>query len=344
MNAVSVLYAGHVQDIGDMPIVKDGQLCGTEGISKRLESVRIFLETAAKLGIEYETHVQNEGWGQTKRDGEESGTKGKGERIEAIRIRLTGEDSGLYDVFYGTHVQNIGNMQFAKNGESTGTEGLGLRMEGLRVIVIEKGMELKIDTLDKFIKYVKPAELDPVPAPEAHPKKSGHGYIAVGHGISSDGGWDSGCVDGPYTEAGLMLPIVKVAVAYLRQWGVTITTDADDNNNKNMLATVAEANAVGADFYVSVHCDYNAAPSGTYPIIYPGSADGECLAHAINGSIMLRMGMGTRGILQRDDYEVSGTDMKACIFETGSIRNDLDKLLDAEKYGFALAQGIYEGI
>lgn len=341
---VSVLYAGHAQDIGDLAIVKDGQLCGTEGKEKRLESVRIFLETAAKLGIEYETHVQDIGWLPTRSNGEESGSMGEGKRVEAIRIRLTGDDADLYDVFYGVHVQNIGNMQFAKNGESTGTEGNGLRMEGLRIIVVEKGVELRIDTLDKFVKYVKPAEPAPVPAPAAHPRKSGHGYLAVGHGISSDGGWDSGCVDGPYTEAGLTLPIVKVAASYLRQWGLTITTDADQNNNKNMLATVAEANAVGADFYVSVHCDYNAAPSGTLPIIYPGSADGAHLANAINASVMSRMGMGTRGVMERDDYEVSGTDMKACIFETGSIRQDIGKLLDADKYGFALAQGIFDGI
>ncbi len=213
-------------------------------------------------------------------------------------------------------------------------------MEGLRVIVIEKGMELKIDTLDKFIKYVKPAEPDPSPAPAAHPKKSGHGYIAVGHGISSDGGWDSGCVDGPYTEAGLMLPIVKVAVSYLRQWGLTITTDADNNNIK--ICCTLQNKCVGADFYVSVHCDNNAAP-GNIPDHLPGIAEGNVLLMQLTDQSCFEW-TWDRGILQRDDYEVSGTDMKACIFETGSIRNDLDKLLDAEKYGFALAQGIFEGI
>ena len=54
------------------------------------------------------------------------------------------------------------------------------------------------------------------------------------------------------------------------------------------------------------------------------------------------MGLKTRAILQRDDYEVSATNMTACIFETGSIRADINKLLDFNKYGEAIAQGIYD--
>lgn len=59
---------------------------------------------------------------------------------------------------------------------------------------------------------------------------------------------------------------------------------------------------------------------------------------------MSRMGMATRGVMQRDDYEVPEQKMRACIFETGSIRQDISKLLEAEKYGYALAQGIFDGI
>ena len=38
--------------------------------------------------------------------------------------------------------------------------------------------------------------------------------------------------------------------------------------------------------------------------------------------------IGTRGILQRADYEVSNANMPACIFETGSISADLAILRD----------------
>lgn len=50
-------------------------------------------------------------------------------------------------------------------------------------------------------------------------------FLAIGHGISSNGNWDSGCVDGNYTEAGLMQPIVGAAIEVLRKYGVDVHTD-----------------------------------------------------------------------------------------------------------------------
>ena len=165
--------------------------------------------------------------------------------------------------------------------------------------------------------------------------------IVIGHGVSSNGQWDSGCVDGPYTEANLMKPIVGVAVDVLRQYNVEVHTDYPEND-MNINACVAYANSVGVDLYVSLHCDWNQAPSGTYPICHPSSSAGYNLANAINASVMLRMGIGTRGILQRDDWEVAGTNMPACIFETGSISADINTLLNYQAYGQAVAFGILD--
>ncbi|MEO1815346.1 MAG: hypothetical protein ABGU93_07155 [Acetobacterium sp.] len=41
-----------------------------------------------------------------------------------------------------------------------------------------------------------------------------------------------------------------------------------------------------------------------------------------------------------DDYEASGTNMIACIFETGSIQADINTLVDVQNYGKAIAKGI----
>lgn len=167
-------------------------------------------------------------------------------------------------------------------------------------------------------------------------------YLAIGHGVSTDGSWDPGCVDGNYNEAALMNPIAGAAVVMLRAHGVTVHTDYPDND-VNMTYSVRKANNIGVDAYVSLHCDYNKAPSGTLPIIWPGSAEGDRLANSINASVMAQMGIGTRGVSQRSDlYEVSGTNMPACIFETGSIRADISKLTQADAYGRALAYGILD--
>jgi len=170
-------------------------------------------------------------------------------------------------------------------------------------------------------------------------------YIAliVGHGISTNGAWDCGCTDGNYTEANLMYSIVGAAVPILRAAGVKVLTDWDTKNDRNMTYTVRDANAAGVDAYMSLHCDYNQAPTGTYPLYYSGSASGLKLANAVNASVMSVMGMSTRGVTPKTDlYELSATDAPSCIFETGSIRADISKLLDFNTYGKAIAYGIMD--
>ena len=167
-------------------------------------------------------------------------------------------------------------------------------------------------------------------------------FLAVGHGVSMDGTWDSGCVYGNDTEANLMYSIAGAAVQTLRQYGVEVVTDYDTKNDRNCTYTIRDANAAGVDIYISLHCDYDKAPSGTYPIVYPGSDTGMRLANCVNASVMLRMGIGTRGVLQRDDMEVANTNMTACIFETGSICADNAVLKRFNEYGFAVACGIMD--
>ena len=165
-------------------------------------------------------------------------------------------------------------------------------------------------------------------------------FLAVGHGKSTDGRWDTGCVLGNVRECDLAFNIVGVATKILRQYGVDVRTDYDTGNDRNCTYTIRDANAWGADYYMSVHCDYDKAPSGTYPIIYPGSSSGMAFAQSVNKAYMARTGLGTRGILQRDDMEVANTNMTACIFEAGSIKADLNILQNADLCGKALADGI----
>lgn len=170
--------------------------------------------------------------------------------------------------------------------------------------------------------------------------------LMCGHGRSTDGTWDCGTSYGGNNEAALMLPITKAAVKYLRSYGVTVISDADTNNNKNMIADVSWANkenkttSGGVVAYISLHCDYYKSPSGTLPLFV--SAKGKELATKINNAVMSGMGMKTRGVMKRTDlYELNYTDMPACIFETGSIKADISKLKnDPDKYGKFIAIGI----
>lgn len=166
-------------------------------------------------------------------------------------------------------------------------------------------------------------------------------FIAQGHGVQTDGTYDCGCTYGNYTEADLMGPITKAFVARVRALGLSCDSDSDTDNDRNITFCVRDANNAEAAAYVSLHCDYDQAPSGTYPIVYPDSAEGIRLAQCLDNAIRARINIGTRGILQREDYEVSDTNMPACIFETGSISADLSILRDQGwAYGDAAGYGI----
>ena len=164
--------------------------------------------------------------------------------------------------------------------------------------------------------------------------------LMCGHGRSSDGSWDPGTAYGGNNEAALMLPITKAAVKYLRSYGVTVLTDADANNNKNIIADVAWSNKWGADIYVSVHCDYPPAPSGVMPLYV--SAKGKKLATDLNNAIKSGMKMKSRGVVKRTNlYELNRTDCPACILETGSIKADISILKGKpDQYGKCIAKGI----
>ena len=154
-----VTYSTHVQTFGWQDPVTNGEVSGTEGLSKRLEGIRISVSGVEGLGIEYRTHVQKYGWQDYVADGADAGTTGESKRLEAIQIRLTGEAAANYDVYYCVHVQNYGWLNWAKNDQMAGTAGYSKRLEGIRIAVVPKS--------------------EPAPAPVAG---------AVASFISNDGG------------------------------------------------------------------------------------------------------------------------------------------------------------
>ena len=159
--------------------------------------------------------------------------------------------------------------------------------------------------------------------------------LMVGHGKTTSGTWDSGCAYAGYTEAALMLPITKAAVKYLRQSGVTVISDADTNNNRNMVVDVEWANREKVDAYISVHCDWYKAPTGVYPLYV--SARGKKIADALNSAIKSGIPMKSRGVCKRTDlYELNATNAPACILETVSFPRTVSTFLISTSGSFAV--------
>ena len=147
-------YSAHVQNIGDMANVSNGQIQGTTGKGLRMEGITITLDTSdpdvLDGSIRYCTHIQNIGWQEWKENGEYSGTKGQSYRLEAIKIQLTGEAADYYDIYYRTHVQNIGWMGWAKNGEAAGSQSCSYRMEAIQISLRIKGQSAPGSTENAF--------------------------------------------------------------------------------------------------------------------------------------------------------------------------------------------------
>ena len=171
-------------------------------------------------------------------------------------------------------------------------------------------------------------------------------YIACGHGTSATGIWDSGCTYKGMQEAKLMLPITKDFVRYMRQSGVYVYTDADIDNKLNIIKGIKAANKKKISAYISVHCDWKYAPSGTMPL-YKTKKDRQ-LASALNKGVRSTLSIGTRGLKHRPELrELYKTKAVSCIFETGSISKDYEKFKKKhDKYGKGLALGLsnYLGI
>ena len=148
-----VQYRSHLQTYGWQNWKNDGDISGTTGKTKRLESLKLELKNKDYTGgICYNAHVQTIGWqadpnksATWKKDGELCGTTGNAKRLEAIQIELYGEMAEHYDIYYRVHSQTYGWMKWAKNGEMAGTTGQHKRIEGIQVVLVKKGEQAPSD-------------------------------------------------------------------------------------------------------------------------------------------------------------------------------------------------------
>lgn len=119
------------------------------------------------------------------------------------------------------------------------------------------------------------------------------------------------------------------------------------NNSTSLSERVREANAFGADVFISLHTNaaLNPNASGSEALIYRRSSSVALgLAEDILENLNLVTGLRNRGVIERPGlYVLRFTNMPAVLVEMGFITNEYDAELMA--YSPSLfAEGIYRGI
>ena len=119
------------------------------------------------------------------------------------------------------------------------------------------------------------------------------------------------------------------------------------SNSTSLVERVNQANAWGADIFISLHTNASENPraTGNEALIYsPGATVAQALGESILEQLTLTTGLRNRGIVYRPGlYVLKKTKMPAVLVEMGFITNPYDAdLLANSPYLFAV--GIYRGI
>lgn len=121
-----ITYRSHIQDIGWQGYVKDNQISGTTGQSKRLEAIQINTSD-----IKYRVHMQDIGWGAWCSNNQIAGTTGQSRRVEAIEFKSN------IKILAQAHVQDIGWQKEVQGTNFViGTTGQSLRLEAFKLRIL----------------------------------------------------------------------------------------------------------------------------------------------------------------------------------------------------------------
>lgn len=135
-NDENLQYRAHVQSLGWLDPVRDGQCAGTCGYEKRLEAINITMPGDESCIIKCKAHVQRKGWITYEGHDITIGTTGEGLRLEALEMHAEGLPEGK-KLMYQVHVQSLGWMDWADDGFPTGTMNQSKRIEAIRMKIVE---------------------------------------------------------------------------------------------------------------------------------------------------------------------------------------------------------------
>ena len=126
----------------------------------------------------------------------------------------------------------------------------------------------------------------------------------------------------------------------------TPETQLGTSNASSLRARVDDANAFGADLFLSLHCNasVDTSASGSEALVFSRSGVSYEIATVILQALTEATGLRNRGVLIRPGlYVLRRTAMPAVLLELGFITNAADAALLRDNPRL-FAQGIYNGI
>ncbi len=176
-------------------------------------------------------------------------------------------------------------------------------------------------------------------------------YIDQGHNPRSP---NTGAEGNGYAEQDITYAVGRSLATLLRNNGnfevrlsrPTADTQLGTSNASSLRVRVDDANAWGADYFISIHANASSSSSvsGSEALVYTEPSIASALGEDILEGLNEATGLPNRGIKVRPGlYVLRRTNMPAVLIELGFISNPFDANLMANNPQL-FARGIYNGI
>ncbi len=175
-------------------------------------------------------------------------------------------------------------------------------------------------------------------------------YIDQGHNPSNP---NAGAEGNGLREQDLVFTIGRELAVILETQGYdvrlsrpTADTQLGTSNATSLATRVNEANAWGADYFISLHANASTIPSasGSEALVYQPGTTAARLGESILQGLQATTGLPNRGVVARPNlYVLRRTRMPAVLMELGFITNSGDAALMASEPQL-FAEGIADGI
>ncbi len=146
-NKPSIQYRVQVQDHAWMSWVNEGEMAGTVGESRRMETLQVRMINCEGVSLKYYAHIQDLGDCYFTDKDEYVGTVAQSKRVEAIAITSEGLKEKGYQLQYRVQVQDYGWMPWVNDGEMAGTRYESKRLETIEIKVVPMDNENVDDEL-----------------------------------------------------------------------------------------------------------------------------------------------------------------------------------------------------